>query len=45
MRENSEETYSKFLELDKKNKQLEEKVKSMEEYLQKYGLKWVGKKI
>lgn len=42
MREDSEGAYKKYEELEKKNEALQDKVNKMEEYLKKYGMKWVG---
>ena len=44
-REDSSKTLEKMQEIDKENSQLREKVQKMEDYLKKYGLKWVGDKI
>lgn len=41
-RENSESAYKKLENLETQNRGLQEKVEKMEEYLKKYGLKWVG---
>lgn len=42
MRENSDQKYQEFKELKQKNQELEKKNQHMEEYLKKYGMKWVG---
>ncbi len=44
-REDSGKAYERMREVEEENKGLREKVQHMEEYLKKYGLRWVGNKI
>ena len=45
MKDDSHKAYEEMNQLKERNKDLQEKVNEMENYLKKHGLKWIGNKI
>ena len=44
-RDNASEEYEKVKNIQVQNEEMKKKVEEMQNYLKKYGLKWVGTKI